>query len=465
MNTMTMVLKELHNRLAVRRMLSKRSAMTGAVLALSLLIITGAIGQEQTTAPPELTEADALIKDGKYEEARSALFNFQYRIYKAQEAGEVTEVQAKELQERAYTLIERAEIALGCTVLRLEQAKYTARATEVEPNVGGLVMVLKFLNITADYDTLMGDSGLAFVWQAEALHKKGGKVKKFLQANWPFSFVACVDFLSQTLGHRLKIEYLPDYACGSASLRAFNYERVLPAIEDEVKAGRPVLGLDTSSMVVTGYKRSADGILDCFFVHWPGPRADRLSTFEEYLVGVLAVGEPIPQLDRKKADRQAIQHAIALGREVFFHNTSFPESLDADGDSDCIPNPEDIVTSRTYYTGRESFAVWENSVKEETSEAYENRGYAYRNLVLLRRSTPVYLRTMALRHPADVAMALNQAADSYELVLKELPDPTNYDPVHPSEETRQEAADRISRIAELEAKAIESLEEAQGSMQ
>lgn len=449
--------------LAMCRMLHRScSAVTRAILVLALLTVTRAVGQEPLLPSPGLVEADAMMEEGKYEEARSALLDFHNRIYKAQKAGEITEAQAQELQERAYARIERAEIALGCTVLRLEQEVCTARASEVEPNAGGLAMVLEFLNITADYDTLMGDSGMAFVWQAEALHKIGGKVEKFLKANWPFSFVTRVDFLSQTLGHRLRLEYLPDYACGPASLHTFNYERVLPMIEAEVKAGRPVLGLDSSSMVVTGYKLYSDGNLDCFFVHWPGPRADRLSEFQEYLVGVVALGEPVPQLDRKEADRAAIQHAVLLGQDALFQGASFPEVPDAGGDSDCPPKPEDVVTSRTYYTGRESFALWKDSIKDETEDAYENRGYAYRNLALLRRSAPVYLRAMALRHPEAVAKALNQAADAYDLVLKQLPDFSNYDPAHPPEETRQEVADRISRIAELEAKAIISLDEAKG---
>ena len=226
MNAVMVSLNELRRRFAVQRMSRTRRAMAGTVLVLSLLILTGAVGQEHTTVLPGLLEAEGLMKDGKYEEARKALLDFQYRIYEARKAGEVNEEQAQELQRRAYALIERAEIALGCTVLRLEQEPPAARGTEVEPNAGGLAMVLEFLNIKADYDTLMGDSGLAFVWQAEALHKKGGKVEKFLKANWPFSFVTRVDFLSQTLGRRLKLEYLPDYACGAASLREFNYERV-----------------------------------------------------------------------------------------------------------------------------------------------------------------------------------------------------------------------------------------------
>jgi len=451
--------------LAVWRMLRySYTAIAWAAVTLALLTVTVAVGQEPPLPSPGLAEADTLMEEGKYEEALSALHEFQNRIYKAQKAGEVTEVHARELQERAYACIERAEIALGYTVLRLEQGAYTARETEVENNVGGLVMVLESLNIAADYDTLMGDSGMAFVCQAEALHKKGGKVEKHLNTNWPFSFVTRVDFLSQTLGRRLKLEYLPDYASGAASLREFNYEHVLPAIETEVKEGRPVLGLDSSSMVVTGYKRAPDGVLDSFFVHWPGPHANRLSTFEEYLVGVVAVGGPIPQLDRKEADRLVIQHAVSLGRDALSHGVSFPEVPDASGDSDCIPNPEDVVTSRTYYTGCESFAVWKYSIMDETSQAYEERGYAYRNLALLRRSAPVYLRAMALRHPENVAKALNQAADFYDQVLNELPDLNDYDPVYPSEETRQEAADRISRIATLEAKAIESLEEAKGAI-
>ncbi len=439
------------------------AAAVCAAMMLVLLTVTGAAGQEPPPPVPGLAEAEALMKDGKYEEARNTLLDFQYRIYKAQKAGEVNEKQAAELRKRTYTLIERAEIALGHTVLRLEKEVHTAVDREVENNAGGLAVVLECLNIAADYDTLMGDSGLAFVWQAEALHKKEGKVEKFLNTNWPFSFVTRVDFLSQTLGRRLRLEYLPDYACGAVSLREFNYEHVLPAIETEVKEGRPVLGLDSSSMVVTGYKRAPDGVLDSFFVHWPGPGANRLSTFEEYLVGVVAVGGPIPQLDRKEADRLAIQHAVSLGRDALFHGASFPEDPDADGNSDCIPNPEDIVTSRSYYTGCESFALWKDSIKDETSKAYEDRGYAYRALALLRRSAPVYLRAMALRHPENVAKALTLAADTYELVLKELPDMTNYDPVNPSEETRQQAADRIGRITELEAKAITSLDEAKGA--
>ena len=179
-------------------------------------------------------------------------------------------------------------------------------------------------------------------------------------------------------------------------------------------------------------------------------------------MGVVAVGDPVPQVDRKEADRLAIQHAVSLGRDVLFHGSSFPEVPDASGDSGCIPNPEDVVTSRSYYTGRESFALWKDSIKDEDDDAYENRGYAYRNLAVLRRSTPVYLRAMAMRQPESVAKALNHAADTYDLVLKELPDLTNFDPVNPSKETRQQAVDRISRIAALEAKAIDSLEEAQG---
>jgi len=451
--------------LAMWRLLhTSRAAALLAALILTLLTVTRALGQEQPFPTSGLTEADALMKDGKYEEARNTLLDFRNHIYEAQRSGELSEAQAQDWKRRVYISLERAEIALGCTVLRLEQELHAAWETEVEKNAGGLAMVLDFLNIEADYDTLMGDSGMAFVWQAETLHKKAGKAEAFLRTSRPFSFVERVDFLSQTLGRRLRLEYLPDYASGAASLRTFNYERVLPAIETEVKAGRPVLGLDTSSMAVRGYKRYSDGILDCFFVHWPGPRADCLSEFREYLVGVVAVGEPIPQLDRKEADRLAIQHAVSLGRDALFHGTAFAEAADADGDSGCVPNPEDVVTGRTYHTGCESFALWKDSVNNETCEEYENRGYAYRDLALLRRSAPVYLRAMALRHPGAAANPLNQAADFYDRVLKELPEFTDCDPENPPKETREEAADRIGRIETLEAKAIDSLEKAQGSM-
>lgn len=364
---------------------------------------------------------------------------------------------------------ERVVVAAESKVVKLEHPLRTMRETEVEMNAGGLAMVLEYLNIEADYDTLMGDSGMAFVWQANTLQKKGGNVTKFLSAGQPFAFAARVDFLSQTLGQRLKLEYLPDHASGAVSLPAFNYEHVLPAVETEVKAGRPVLGLDNRSLVVAGYELYSDGLRNCFFVHWPGPGANQLSKYREDLLGVVAVGDPMPQLDRKEADRAAIQHAVMLGRDTLFNGASFPEiadaDADADGESDCLPDPNEIVTSRTYYTGRESFTLWKDSVKDESSPAYEGRGYAYRDLAILRRSAPAYLGAMAARHQENVAAALKRAEDLYKLVLQELPVQAGFDPEHPGEETRQQTADRISRIAELETKAIDSLEEAQGLMQ
>ena len=70
MNAMIMVLNESRHRSAVRGIVHIHATMAGAVLILSLLTVTLAVGQEPPVSAPSLAEADALMKDGKYEEAR-----------------------------------------------------------------------------------------------------------------------------------------------------------------------------------------------------------------------------------------------------------------------------------------------------------------------------------------------------------------------------------------------------------
>ena len=70
--------------LAMWRLLhTSRAAALLAALILTLLTVTRALGQEQPFPTSGLTEADALMKDGKYEEARNTL-DFRNHIYEAQ---------------------------------------------------------------------------------------------------------------------------------------------------------------------------------------------------------------------------------------------------------------------------------------------------------------------------------------------------------------------------------------------
>jgi hypothetical protein len=295
----------------------------------------------------------------------------------------------------------------------------------------GLEVLLAQLGTTADYDTLMGDLGLAFITQASDQAPRYGGA---LDVGWwpldPSCSPTYLDFAGQSVGRRF------DTWNGLATWRpvkgaagdAISQVRVAHALA----SGRPVLANHDFWKVVTGYDQAGQPLLG--FCPCTGKSdAERLPGPAWAFV---TAAEPVPVLDRRQADLEALRHAVALGRD-------------------------EVTMPGGYVTGQKAYALWAATLRD-TEHLGEARWHA--NMVLHlsinRPSAPVYLAQMATRHPEPVAGHLRAAADLYREVLGRLAVADTSEAAMRSGPGREALARLVEDIAARESRAVAELEAA-----
>ncbi|MFQ5811344.1 MAG: hypothetical protein ACE5JM_17130 [Armatimonadota bacterium] len=296
----------------------------------------------------------------------------------------------------------------------------------------GLAVALRYCGTPADYNTLMGDLGVAFIMQAS---EEGPFVDGALDAGWWPLAAECLptylDFVEQTTGRR--IHYLTGDDDEYKTDAAKHYR---DTFESDVKASiadaRPVLAKGPFWKLITGYDEEERPLL----AHCPSMFEKQTIRLEQYPWTVVTLGPEIPRLDRKTADLEALRHAVALGR-------------------DRVPMPGG------YLTGQKAFALWIRTLRD-TEHLGQSRWHANvcLHLHINRRAAVTYLWAMSERHPGGVATRLNAAADLYEQVLERVKGADARQEAMMSEAGREKLALLAEDIADLEAQAIAEIEEA-----
>ena len=189
------------------------------------------------------------------------------------------------------------------------------------PGVGGgnrfvaaYSMALSYLGAPADYETVAGDSGTAFILQADSVHKPYNTNVKVLDMGWwplaPWGAVMRLDFLSRVYGAAMRRlatvhdEYKADPA---AHYRKYHQAEVMASL----RAGRPVVAVERDTRVVFGFDEGTPplvGQLACK----AEPELTRLGEFPWV---VIVLGEPGEPMDRRQADAEALDFGIRLGRD------------------------------------------------------------------------------------------------------------------------------------------------------
>jgi len=347
---------------------------------------------------------------------------------------------AMDLEKDAMAEIEKALAKTSRKVVMLD---------DVPPGRGdsnsfarGLEIALNYIGTPASYETIMGDTGQAFIVQAE---EGGPIVGSSVDVGWwplaAWGLKMRLDFLSEVVGRQIREvrgsvkDYLVD--------QATHYEdRLASEVETSITAGRPVLAEHVQCFVVAGYDEGTPPLLgDC-----PLSNKKMKGRMNDYPWGLITFGEKAERLDRRHADLEALNHAVALGRDdvemavpVFL-----PEWNEARG-----------------FTGQRAFALWCKALRdtEHLGQARYHTNMCL-HLSINRRSAIAYLRAMAERHPIEMGQHLRSAADIYEQVIAKLGGADTSNAAMISAEGREDLAALVEQIALLERSAIDEIDRA-----
>jgi hypothetical protein len=269
--------------------------------------------------------------------------------------------------------------------------------------VAGLSMVLTHLGLEADADTVAGDTGLAFILQADAHHKPFNADVEQLDAGWwpldEWGLLMRVEFLARTMG--CPLEVLPEHGHPPDPTSAWSRDFAGP-VSAALQEGRPVMAIGADVFAVFGLDSGRPPLLGqccCDTVA-------RLTRMPQYPSRVIIPGPPGPGMDRLAADVEALAWAVRLGRDEVGLSGRPGKS-----------------------SGRRSWQLWlAQLVSAEKAGPHFWHANVLRQLRNGRRHAVAYLRAMARRHEPPAAAALEAAAQTYEAVLAALGGPlTNKD--------------------------------------
>ncbi|MFH0965049.1 MAG: M56 family metallopeptidase [Planctomycetota bacterium] len=307
----------------------------------------------------------------------------------------------------------------------------------------GLAIALDYVGTPVDYETIMGDTGQAFILQAE---EGGPLINGAVDVGWwplaAWGVKMRLAFLARVVGRDIR-EIEGDAAAYQANPAAFYRERFEGPVKASIAAGRPVLAEHDTCFVVQGYDEKEPPLLG----DWTCRDEKMTIRIEEYPWGLIVLGGEVRPMDRRQADLEALHHAVALGKDAYV--VAVPEFW---------PQWKAV---RARFTGERAFALWAEALRD-TEHLGEARWHSNMRLHLGidRKSAVVYLRAMAKRHSANFAGHLNRAADLYAQVIDELKKADTSEDAMMSKDGREKLAKLVERIAAIEAGAAADLEKA-----
>jgi hypothetical protein len=299
-------------------------------------------------------------------------------------------------------------------------------------------IALSYLEAPADYETVLGDTGLAFIFQADALHRPYGADVKNLDIGWwpldEWGVVMRLDFLGRVFG--VPVRKLPsvmeEYKDDPARHYREHYEAEVVAC---LKAGRPVVatvGMDVA--VVFGLDKGDPPLL----VQTSCAAESKLTRATHYPGSTFVLDAPGATIDRRQADVGSIDYAIRLGRDEV--------------DLSHLPGKS---------SGRRSWELWASQLAdEELCGPHFYHANVVRHLRLHRKAAASYLRTMSERHPSSASGALQKSAQVYESVVNQLKRADTSKDQLATTDGRERLISLIHEIMPLEASAQAQMAEA-----
>ncbi|KKL92747.1 hypothetical protein LCGC14_1881590 [marine sediment metagenome] len=329
------------------------------------------------------------------------------------------------------------------------------KSQQVDPFSQSLAAILTSAGHPTRWETVMGDSGMAFVMQASEVAplygpdgKKVGVAPKDLGKVvgrrdvgwWPLASECeptYVEFVGRAAGRELRVLGAADYR-GPEDLKA-RYKKMHGDLVASIKGGRPIAVRGRCQCggcfwsVAVGYDGGDPALWSLCPLAGPGKQAKRMPHHPGFAV---VVGDKIKPMDRRLADRAALQHAVALARDE-------------------VKMPND------YRTGQRAYALWASELRQldPPGQARWHANVIY-NLGGRRRAAVTYLEGMSRRHDGATRSHLLGAVKLYREVLGVLKTADAGREALTSAKGREALAKLAERLAEIEAKAAAKLEKA-----
>ena len=325
----------------------------------------------------------------------------------------------------------------------------------------GIEIVLNYLGHDVDYDTIMGDSGQAFIVQGEV--NSVNTVDGAINIGWwpldPMGINIRLGFLEKTVGRELR-EVVPTYdANGGAAYYddpvRFYQRWFEPMVTSSLADGRPCIVQVSLWFVVT----AVDDGDPPFIGNWAWKnetQITRMKLEDGYPQKMLAPGEFVPKIDRTAADAEALRYAVALHRDEVLGDRA------GDRGEHPLRHP---CYGTNWRTGVMAYSAWIEALRD-TARSGQARWHnnAVFQLRLNRVSAMRYLSAMRERHSQAVARHLDIAVQRYEAVVVALEGADTGADALAYAGGRGELVAAIERIVDLESEAAAALEVAAAAM-
>lgn len=309
----------------------------------------------------------------------------------------------------------------------------------------GFALTLAHCGVSCDYHTIMGDSGLAFILQADEHVTPWGKPVRGVDIGWwPLTWWGALirlDFLPQTVGRRLMRVPVDEALRRSDPARHFR-ERFRPPITEALRAGRLPLAFSDHCWLITGLDDGEPPVLGQRSV---SDERERLRP-RDYPDEVIVLGEECARMPREQADVEALRFAVALGRDGVEDRVRAIPRCSGQG-ANLPPGGR--------YTGQQAFALWARLLRDPElwGEHFYHANVVF-HLKINRNSAAPYLRAMAQRHPEPVSSHLRAAVDGYERILHRLSSAdTGKEALH-SGPGREALAGLVEEVAKLQSETL-----------
>jgi hypothetical protein len=263
-----------------------------------------------------------------------------------------------------------------------------------------------------------------------------------------------LNFLEKTVGRKIQDIKLPRFGPKEEPVNTYK-QWFEPMVISAVENGRPCLvRVGSAWYIVTGYDDEPFPLIGMCSNEEQGK--ERIYRVEEPMPPYvsLAVGEPVPTIDRTKADLEALKFAIALHREQVLGT-----KVGYDGE---YPLRRADEYGKYWRTGLKSFSAWIACLEdtEHLGQPFWHSnvvGHLYWN----RRTAVRYLKAMQERHSKTIAVHLENAIQRYQAVIAELNKvDTSREAIIVSLQGRGQLIKSIERIMQLESQAVVELEAA-----
>jgi AraC-like DNA-binding protein len=311
--------------------------------------------------------------------------------------------------------------------------------------VRGIETILEYLGEEKDYDTIMGDSGQAFIMQGEenSINLIDGAVDV---GWWPLEPLITIrlDFLEKTIGRKLTHVY-PEVS-RLEDVPGLYPERFESLVVSSIATKTPCLAWIVSSwFVVIGHDDEEPPLFgECAIEGKPA-----VSRIKDGWPSILiTLGEPVKKIDRQEADFRALKYAIAL-----HHDQLLGMKAEHTGEY-ALRNTDRF--DKYWRTGLKSFSAWLQAIKNmEHMGKHFWHANVLSHLHISRSSAIRYLTAMQKRNTPAVAVPLGNAIEKYENVVKELETVDRSSEDMDSSCGREALAAQVKVIAEFECQAIE----------